>query len=61
PPTLQVLGHFKLLVILAAGICAFGESANLRRLMGMAIAMGGIVTYTTLKQGMSSGWEGKTS
>lgn len=54
---LQVLGHFKLLVILAAGIFLFREDANYVRLAGMLLAFAGIVSYTSLKQNMSSGWE----
>ena len=50
-------GHFKLLVILAAGIFLFHEDANWVRLLGMGCAFAGIVTYTTLKQNMASGWE----
>ncbi len=50
-------GHFKLLVILAAGIFLFHEDANWVRLAGMGLAFAGIVAYTTLKQGMHSGWE----
>merc|ERR1712227_61940 len=44
PVSYQVLGHFKLLVILAAGIFAFGEDTNSTRLCGMALAFAGIVS-----------------
>lgn len=60
PPHLHVhtqTGHFKLLVILTAGIFIFHEDANWVRLSGMALAFAGIVSYTTLKQNMASGWE----
>ena len=57
PVSYQVLGHFKLLVILAAGIFVFGEDTNSTRLCGMALAFAGIVSYTTLKQNSKSGWE----
>ena len=57
PVSYQVLGHFKLLIILAAGIFIFGEDSNSTRLCGMALAFSGIVSYTTLKQNLKSGWE----
>ena len=57
PVSYQVLGHFKLLVILAAGILLFHEDANYLRLGGMFLAFAGVVMYTTLKQGIASGWE----
>lgn len=57
PVSYQVLGHFKLLVILAAGIFFFREDANYVRLGGMVLAFAGIVMYTTFKQNMASGWE----
>lgn len=53
----QVLGHFKLLVILTAGIFLFNEDTNSVRLLGMCLAFIGIVAYTTLKQSTASGWE----
>ena len=52
-----MLGHFKLLVILAAGIFLFREDANYTRLAGMLLAFAGIVSYTSFKQNMASGWE----
>jgi hypothetical protein len=52
----QVLGHFKLLLILACGVAFFGEDTNPLRLLGMAVAFGGIVAYTTLKQNMANEW-----
>jgi hypothetical protein len=58
---LQVLGHFKLLVILSCGILLFGEDTNPLRLLGMGLAFGGIVAYTTLKQNIASGWESTSS
>lgn len=55
PVSYQVLGHFKLLVILAAGILVFHEDANYLRLGGMFLAFAGVVIYTTLKQGIARG------
>eukprot|EP00752_Nemacystus_decipiens_P017783 g15944.t1 len=61
PVSYQVLGHFKLVVILLVGVAGFGEHASPARLSGMALALAGIVGYTTLKQGLGSGWEGRGS
>merc|ERR550519_420847 len=49
PISYNVLGHAKLLVILTFGIVVFGDDTNFMRLCGMAMAFGGIVTYTHLK------------
>ena len=57
PVTYQVLGHFKLVVILSAGVLVFKEHASGERILGMLLALGGIITYTTLKQRLPSGWE----
>mmetsp|Transcript_6253 Transcript_6253/g.24369 ORF Transcript_6253/g.24369 Transcript_6253/m.24369 type:complete len:330 (-) Transcript_6253:57-1046(-) len=59
PVTYQVLGHFKLVIILTAGVVWFNEEANSQRLLGMILALLGIILYTTLKQNMPSGWEKK--
>ncbi|CAM9868979.1 unnamed protein product [Ectocarpus sp. 6 AP-2014] len=61
PVSYQVLGHFKLVVILLVGVVGFGEQSSSARLSGMALALAGIVGYTTLKQGLGSGWEGHSS
>ncbi|CAN0292518.1 unnamed protein product, partial [Ectocarpus sp. 4 AP-2014] len=50
PVSYQVLGHFKLVVILLVGVVGFGEQSSPERLYGMALALAGIVGYTTLKQ-----------
>eukprot|EP00903_Cladosiphon_okamuranus_P010526 g9956.t1 len=59
PVSYQVLGHFKLVVILLVGVAGFGEQSSPARLSGMALALAGIVGYTTLKQGLGSGWESR--
>ncbi|CAM9909576.1 unnamed protein product, partial [Ectocarpus fasciculatus] len=50
PVSYQVLGHFKLVVILLVGVVGFGERSSSARLSGMTLALAGIVGYTTLKQ-----------
>lgn len=57
---LQVLGHFKLLVILTAGIVFLGEDSNPWRLLGMALAFAGIVAYTTIKQKTADEWASRS-
>ncbi|CAM9642598.1 unnamed protein product, partial [Pylaiella littoralis] len=59
PISYQVLGHLKLVVILLVGVAGFGERSSPTRLGGMTLALGGIITYTMLKQGLGSGWEGR--
>lgn len=41
------------------GVAGFGEHSSPARLTGMALALAGIVGYTTLKQGLGSGWESR--
>lgn len=45
------------MVILAVGIAMFDEHTEPFRLVGMALALTGIIGYTKLKQGLASGWE----
>ena len=49
PVTYQVLGHFKLVLILISGVVLFGEDSNVVRLAGMALAFCGILAYTEIK------------
>ncbi|GMI26488.1 hypothetical protein TeGR_g8017 [Tetraparma gracilis] len=49
PVTYQVLGHFKLVIILLSGVLLFGEDSNVVRLTGMAMAFCGILAYTEFK------------
>ena len=56
PIVYNVLGHFKLLVILTGGLVFNGEDSNPIRLFGMALAFAGIVQYTNLKQTIGNTW-----
>lgn len=47
------------MVILLVGVAGFGERSSPARLAGMALALAGIIAYTTFKQGLGSGWEGR--
>lgn len=61
PIVYNVLGHFKLLVILAGGLLFNGEDTNSTRLFGMLLAFGGIVQYTHLKQNIGNNWVSSSS
>ena len=53
PLSYQVLGHFKLVVVLLGGIFIFGGDTNSKRLMGMFITFVGVVIYGHLKMNMT--------
>jgi solute carrier family 35 protein E3 len=47
--TYNVVGHLKTVLIVGAGVAVFGEEMGLRKLLGLAAAMGGIVWYSAIK------------
>jgi hypothetical protein len=47
--TYNVVGHLKTIIILSGGCMFFGDSMPYNKLMGVCVAMGGIVWYTQLK------------
>jgi solute carrier family 35 protein E3 len=47
--TYNVVGHLKTVGIVAAGVFLFGDSLGGRRLLGLALAMAGIVWYSRIK------------
>ncbi|KAF4699572.1 hypothetical protein FOZ62_023368 [Perkinsus olseni] len=49
PVSYNVLGHAKLVVILSSGYLAFGEPYTLPNLIGVSLAVFGIISYTHLK------------
>ncbi len=55
PVTYQVLGHFKLVLILISGVIMFGEDSNVIRLSGMVMAFCGILAYSELKRKGNAG------
>lgn len=57
PIAYNVLGHFKLCVILISGYVMFGEDMNPAKAMGTALAFAGVVLYTHFQQTLSNGWE----
>jgi solute carrier family 35 protein E3 len=56
PISYNVLGHFKLCVILLSGWLFFKEDMNSKKLMGTMLAFTGVVAYTTLKQYTENEW-----
>jgi solute carrier family 35 protein E3 len=50
PVTYNVLGHFKLCVILSLGFLFFGNPIDYRNLTGIAVTLAGVFWYTHLKQ-----------
>jgi solute carrier family 35 protein E3 len=61
PLSYNVLGHFKLIIVLTSGIVFFGGDTNPIRLAGMGCAFIGVLWYThlKLKVGVASGWDKK--
>jgi solute carrier family 35 protein E3 len=50
PVTYNVLGHFKLCVILSLGFLFFGQKLDAKNLTGVAVTLAGVFWYTHLKQ-----------
>jgi len=49
PVTYNVLGHFKLTVILTLGFVAFGATVDWRNITGVLLTLSGVIWYTQLK------------
>lgn len=47
PLTYNVVGHLKTVFIVTSGIVFFGDTITLKKFVGIACAMGGIVWYTS--------------
>jgi solute carrier family 35 protein E3 len=54
PLTYQVLGHLKTVLILILGFTVFAKPVDSRNLIGILIAMIGVVSYTELRRRQSS-------
>lgn len=48
--TYNVLGHFKLALILTSSFVVFGAPVTVRGFVGIVLTLAGIVTYTSLRQ-----------
>ncbi|GBF94129.1 solute carrier family 35 member E3 [Raphidocelis subcapitata] len=47
--TYNVVGHLKTVLIVAAGVALFGDEMGVKKLLGLAVAMAGIVWYSHIK------------
>jgi solute carrier family 35 protein E3 len=47
--TYNVVGHVKTVIILTGGVIFFGDSMPLKKLGGIAVAMAGIIMYSSAK------------
>ncbi|KAK7197936.1 Triose-phosphate Transporter family [Novymonas esmeraldas] len=54
PVTYNVLGHFKLCVILSLGFLLFGDVINMRVFTGIVLTLTGVFWYTNLKMSEST-------
>jgi len=59
PISYNVLGHFKLCVILFSGYLFFNEDMNIKKLCGTVLAFFGVVLYTHLKQTIDNEWNNR--
>ena len=50
PLTYQVLGHLKTVLILVLGVVLFNKTVNIQNVVGIVVAMAGVVAYTELKR-----------
>jgi len=50
PITLQVVGYLKTVIIFVGGSWLFSESLNLKKSIGLIIAVGGLIFYTYVKR-----------
>lgn len=54
PLTYQVLGHFKTVLILVLGFLIFNKPIDSRNVMGIVIAMFGVIAYTEVRRRSSA-------
>lgn len=47
--TYNVVGHLKTVLIVAAGVFMFGDEMGIKKLMGLVVAMFGIIWYSQIK------------
>ena len=50
PLTYQVLGHLKTVLILVLGVVLFNKAVDMQNVLGVVIAMAGVVAYTEIKR-----------
>lgn len=49
PVTYNVVGHFKTVIILTASFILFASPLNAKNILGMSLALGGMIMYTHFK------------
>lgn len=54
PLTYQVLGHFKTVCILVLGFTVFNKPVDSRNVVGIVVAMAGVITFTEIKRRTST-------
>jgi len=59
PISYNVLGHFKLCVLLFSGYVFFAEDMNPKKAIGILMAFTGVVLYTHLKQSTENEWNNR--
>eukprot|EP00823_Brevimastigomonas_motovehiculus_P002514 TRINITY_DN1530_c0_g1_i1.p1 TRINITY_DN1530_c0_g1~~TRINITY_DN1530_c0_g1_i1.p1 ORF type:complete len:371 (-),score=93.29 TRINITY_DN1530_c0_g1_i1:50-1162(-) len=59
PISYNVLGHFKLCVVLFSGWIFFAEDMNSKKLFGAVLTVTGVILYTHLKQKIDNEWDKK--
>jgi solute carrier family 35, member E3 len=59
PISYNVLGHFKLTVILTSGWMMFGENMNTEKGFGVVMAVAGVIAYSFIKMNIPSGWDSR--
>jgi len=50
PLTYQVLGHLKTVLILVLGVVLFNKAVDMQNVLGVVVAMAGVVAYTEIKR-----------
>merc|ERR1711968_82411 len=50
PLTYQVLGHLKTILILVLGFLFFNKTVDMRNVLGIIIAMAGVIAYTEVRR-----------
>ena len=50
PLTYQVLGHMKTILILVLGVVLFNKAVEFQNVVGIVVAMAGVVAYTEIKR-----------
>lgn len=52
--TYNIVGHLKTITILAMGVLVFGDSVSEKKVLGIAMALGGVIWYSKIKLDLQS-------